>query len=315
MRGTRNKTGFLRTHKLAGLAALVLTGAAGTALASRLSQPEPVSVYLNVERGDALVTGLTHANFHLYEDGDARPFRLEKPEKPASIALLVEYSQASWYYLNDIDTSMEAFLGHAFPGNWYALATYSHDLEIDVDFTRQTGKIMEAYSELGQPMWNEVDTYDAIYSMLDKMGRLPGRRILIIIGSGFDSFSGHTLDDVRKKAESENVVIFAAGAGSMLRGIYEPYLSSMARMDLLQARAFLQMLAEKTGGFAWFPNQEGAFPDVMRGIMQSIRTEYRLVYETSAPGSGKFHKLKVEAFHVANDHREDFKVLVRDGWR
>lgn len=53
----------------------------------------------------------------------------------------------------------------------------------------------------------------------------------------------------------------------------------------------------------------------MRGIMQSIRTEYRLVYETSAPGSGKFHKLKVEAFHVANDHREDFKVLVRDGWR
>jgi VWFA-related protein len=292
-----------------------LAGAAGSAIASRLPQPEPVSIYLNVERGDGLITGLTHANFHLYEDGEARPFRLEQPEKPASIALLVEYSQASWYYLNDINATMGAFLGQASPGNWYALATYSHGLEIPVDFTTQTGRITEAYSQLGQPMWNEVDTYDAVYNMLDKMGRLPGRRILIVIGSGFDSFNAHTLEDVQKKAESENVVIFVAGVGSMLRGIYEPYLSSTARLSLIQARAFLQMLASKTGGFARFPNQEGAFPDVMRGIMQSINTQYRLVYETSAPGSGKFHKLKVEAFRVVNDHREDFKVLVRNGWR
>jgi hypothetical protein len=31
--------------------------------------------------------------------------------------------------------------------------------------------------------------------------------------------------------------------------------------------------------------------------------------------SGKFHKIKVETFHVVNDKREDFTVLVRQGWR
>jgi hypothetical protein len=31
--------------------------------------------------------------------------------------------------------------------------------------------------------------------------------------------------------------------------------------------------------------------------------------------SGKFQKIKVEAFRVVNDKREDFRVLVRQGWR
>jgi len=53
---------------------------------------EPVSLYLNVETDKGLVTGLTQGNFRLYLDGKPQPFRLEKPEEAASIALLVEYS-------------------------------------------------------------------------------------------------------------------------------------------------------------------------------------------------------------------------------
>ena len=83
----------------------------------------------------------------------------------------------------------------------------------------------------------------------------------------------------------------------------------------MQARAFLQMLAEKSGGCAWFPNHFNAFPDVMLGIMQSVATQYRLVYDSAARGSGKFHKIKVEAFSLVDDKRENFKVLVREGWR
>jgi hypothetical protein len=86
-------------------------------------------------------------------------------------------------------------------------------------------------------------------------------------------------------------------------------------MNLMQAHAFLQMLADKTGGFAWFPKQFNAFPEVMQGIMQSVATQYRLVYDAPPGGSGKFQKIKVEAFPVVNDKREDFTVLVREGWR
>lgn len=49
--------------------------------------------------------------------------------------------------------------------------------------------------------------------------------------------------------------------------------------------------------------------------MQSIATPYRLVYEPPPRPEGKFQKIKVEAFRIVNDKREDFRVLVREGWR
>jgi len=296
-----------------GLAALTWPlGARSGAVEPRI---ESRSLYLNVEKGGALISGLTQGNFRLYVDGKSHPFRLEKPEEPASVALLVEHSGSSGYFADDLNAALQGFLKHAPERHWYALATFSHEVEIHTDFTKQIGEITAAYSQLGLPTWNEIDSYDAVYEMLDKTGRLPVRRILIVVGSGLDTFSEHGLGQVQKKAEAENVTIFVAGLGSLFRGVYDPYLDSSARMSLIQAQAFLQMLATKTGGFAWFPNQFNAFPDVMQGIMQSIAMQYRLVYDAPPNGSGKFHKIKVEAFRIVDDKREDFKVLVREGWR
>ena len=309
---TRRLQGRWRVALLSVLAFLLTAGRLAAVIQPGL---ETVSLYVNVEKSGGLVTGLTQQNFRLYQDGEPQPFRLEKPEEPASIALLVEYSRSSGYYYDDITAAIQGFLRHAPEGNWYALATYSHGLEINVDFTRQIGKVTEAFGQLGPPTWNEVDTYDAVYDMLDKMGRLPGRRVLVVVGSGFDTFSEHKLDDVKKKIESEDITVFVAGAGSVFRGIYGAYIEGPAKLNLIQAQAFLQMLASKSGGFAWFPNQFNAFPDVLEGIMQSIATQYRLVYQTTARGSGKFHKIKVEAFRIVDDKRENFKVLVREGWR
>jgi VWFA-related protein len=276
---------------------------------------ETVSVYVNVEKGDALVGGLAQGNFRLYEDGQPVPFRLEEPETPASIALLVEYSLSSGYYLDEIEAAIRGFLKSAPEDNWYALATFDRTVEVRADFTKQTGKIPEAFIQSPTPLWSEVNTYDAIYEMLDKLGRLPGRRILIVVGSGMDTFSEHTMDDVKKKIEAENVTVFCAGLGAALRTTVEPYLTTEARLTLIQAQSFLKMLADKSGGYAWAPNHFNAFPDVIQGAMQSISLQYRLVYDSKALRSGKFRKIKVEAFRVIDDKREDFKVRVRDGWR
>ena len=278
---------------LMALAAAMCTSPLSARDAAKTPAPEDVPLYLNVEKGDKLIMGLGQNNFRVYVDGKLVPFRLEKPEEPASIALLVEYSRSSGYYLDDLDAAIKGFLKHAPEGNWYALATYSQGLTVNADFTKMTGEIVDAYSALGPPMWNEINTYDAIYEMLDKMGRLPGRRILIVTSSGIDTFSEHTLDDVKKKLEAVNVVVFVAGAGSAFRGAYEGYLNDSARMSLLQARAFLQMLADSSGGFAWFPNQSPAIPDVIQGTMQSIECKYKLVYQSPPRVDGKFHKIKV----------------------
>ncbi len=282
---------------------------------ARPPESRQVSLYLTVEQGDKLVGGLREQNFRLYEDGKSRLFKLAEPEKPATIVLLVEYSRSSWMYFDDIAQAMQGFAREAPEGNWYALVTFAHEPTIQVDFTKMKGKITAAFSDLGSPIWSEIDTYDAVHDTLSRLDRLPGRRVLILIGSGYDTFSSHTLDDVQKQIESTNAVVFSLGAGSLLRGRYDPYVGTSARTNLLQAETFMKMLAAKSGGQAWFPRFAQAFPDVMKGIMQMLEFQYRLVYESQVPADGKLHVIKVEAFQIVNDQREDYKVRVREGWR
>ncbi len=278
-------------------------------------QSSTISLYLSVEEGDKLIGGLTEKNFRLYEDGRPVAFRLERPETPMLVTLLVERSRSSWFYPNDLDGVVQAFLDAAPEGHWYSLVTFSHGLEVAVDFTRQIGELRAAYSGLAAPMWQDIDTYDAIYDTLEKLELLGGRRVRIFIGSGLDTLSGRTLGDVEHKIESVNVTVFAAGAGSSLRGIYEPNLATTARMDLVQAEAFLNMLARKSGGQAWFPKFETAYRDVARAVFTTLENQYRLVKETSLPRDRKFHRLRVEAFQIADDKPRDFRVRVPEGWR
>jgi VWFA-related protein len=291
------------------LTAAILCGAAWAQASPQLS------LYFTVEQGDKLIGGLTESNFRLYEDNQPVPFHLAPPESPILITLLVEYSQASGLYLNDITTALSEFMDAAPEGNWYALATFSQELQIHVDFTKRKGEILAAYSGLGQPFWGEVNTYDAVFETLDKLELLPGRKVLIIIGSGLNTLSSHTLSDVQKKIEGVNVTVFGVAAGSLLRGQYDPYLGAGARMDLLQAEAFFNMLAKKSGGEAFFPRFESAYRDVMRGIVTMLEHQYRLVYQPHSPPDNKFHKLKLEAFAIVDDKRRDYTVRVREGWR
>lgn len=305
-----------RTAMVLALAVFLLLATKSTSLAQKSGAvPESVSLYLTVGTDGKLVRGLQASNFRLYEDGKPLPFRLEEPEKPVTIALLVEYSASSWLYFEDIAYALQGFMNVAPEGNWYGLATFAKESEVQVDFTKQQGQILQGFYGLGQPMWREVNTYDAVYNMLERMGGVKGRKVLIFIGSGFNTFSGHNMNDVFKKLQSTDVVVYCLAAGSLLRGRYEPYLSSSQRMSLLSSENFLDYLAKKSGGEAWFPKFQTAFADAMRGIIQDIDFQYRIVYSPQITADGKLHKIKVEAFRIVNDSRQDYKVNVREGWR
>lgn len=307
---------FAKQSEIAGaILACSLALAASLPVAPRAiaQEQQPLSLYVTVSKDDKLIGGLAQDNFRLYEDGKPVEFKLETPEKPISIALLVEYSQSSAAYFNDVDSSIRGFMKAAPEGNWYALATFAQKLNVDVDFTKLHGKIAEAFGSLGPPVSAEINTYDAVFDMLEAMRRHPGRGVLIVIGSGLNSLSTHTLNDLRKQVRASNIMIFGVGTGSAFRGRYSAYLSSHHRMTLLQAENFLRMIADESGGEAWFPKFEQAFPEIVAGIMQVLDLQYRLVFLPHARADGKFHSFKVEAFHIVNGKRENFKTFARSG--
>jgi VWFA-related protein len=272
------------------------------------------SLYFTVEEGDRLVTGLGEGQFRVYEDGQPVPFRLLEPEKPVLMTVLAEYSQASGLYLNDILVAARELMDAAPEGNWYSLATYSQELQIVRDFTRMKGEILASFQELGQPFWGEVNTYDAVFEILEKLEFLPGRKVIALIGSGLNTLSRQTMGDVQRKAEAAELNIFVLGAGTLLRGQYEPYMDAMSRMNLLQAEAFLNMLAKKTGGQAFFPRFETAYRDIARTVFTMLDSQYRLEYESRAKPDRRFHRLRVEAWDP-RDEKKRYTVRVREGWR
>ena len=111
------------------------------------------------------------------------------------------------------------------------------------------------------------------------------------------------------------VTIYSVGTGSLLRGWHEAHMDLMSRMSVLQAGSFPRTLAEKTGGPAWFPRFETAFLAVIKGIMQALARQYRLVHVSKVPSRSEFCKISLEAVVAANDQREELDVRVREGWR
>jgi VWFA-related protein len=272
-------------------------------------------LYVNVEQDGKLVTGLTASNFRVFLDDRGQEFEVQAPETPASIVLLMEYSRQSALFLEDIRNALEGFLDHAPEDNWYALVTFDRETNIVVDFTKDKSQIRAALTGLPEPAWNEINSYDAIQNLLERTARLSGRRVIILVGSGLDTLSRVSLDDVEKQLDAADVSIYSLGTGSALRNSYEPYLDISARMDLLSARAFLTMLSEKTGGHVWFPNFAIDFHGAMEGVMQDLGTQYKLSMRAAIPDDGRRHKIKVEAFTITTGKRKDFKVRVREAFR
>ncbi|HTR37880.1 MAG TPA: hypothetical protein VMH80_18355 [Bryobacteraceae bacterium] len=269
-------------------------------------------LYVNVEKDGAPIGGLGAENFHLYVNGQPHSFELEKPGA-ASIALALEYSTTSWRQFQELNAPIRAFLERAPKDDSYALAVYSRPLMVAFEFTRQANVLPEVYAALGSPVWSEINTYDAVYGMLERLGQIPGRRILVLIGSGADTLSGHSLEDVQRKIETENVTVFVIGTGPLFREAYAGALGPRAAPRFAGAQSFLQVLATESGGGAWFPSQAAEVPAILDRILGRIADEYCLVYQSSQPRAGTFESVKVTMAGPSN--QESYKVLVRQGWR
>src|SRR5205085_9525461 len=94
-----------------------------------------------------------------------------------------------------------------------------------------------------------------------------------------------------------------------------PDATQAAEMDRLLVRGFLTMMADKSGGEAWFPSGEMMFRPAMESVMGNLAAQYKLNVHSVIPDDGRFHRIKVEAFSVTGDKRKNYKVRVREGFR
>jgi VWFA-related protein len=193
------------------------------------------------------------------------------------------------------------------------------------DFSTNKQQALEAMKRLSFPAYSESNLFDALTDTADRMSGIEGRKSIVLISSGIDTFSKQTLDKARKSLQNSGVPIYAIGLMQALRIMAESRMSPIATLDFLQADNQLKTFAKETGGQAYFPRFYGEFPSIFRSIAEALRGQYALTYQPANPvRDGKFHRIKVELVNPAtneplriqDENKKPIKytVLAKDGY-
>ena len=183
-----------------------------------------------------------------------------------------------------------------------AVVAYDMRSEILSDFSADKRKAQEAMQRLRIAAFSEANLYDAVTDTADRMKDIEGRKAIVLISSGIDTFSKLTFDKTRKLLQDDGVPIYAIGLMQALREYYDSRgaMGAIARLDFLQADNQMRTFATETGGQAFFPRFYGEFPGIYDAISQSLRNQYQLGYQPANKArDGKFRKIKVELVNPA----------------
>ena len=166
-----------------------------------------------------------------------------------------------------------------------------------MDFTKNKMEVQNYLGHMYMPGFSEANLFDALMETLDNLKDVKGRKSILILASGRDTFSKHTLDECLKRVKQTDVTIFSVGVARGFTNYADRPggLSSIGRLEYLQADNQLKTFAEMTGGKAFFPIFQGEIPSIMREIAALLRAQYSVGYSPSNPArDGKYRKIKVE---------------------
>jgi VWFA-related protein len=258
-----------------------------------------ISVSSNLVNVDTVVTdfdgniiqGLQKQNFRILDDGQPQQISNFAPsEAPITITVLMEFSKLmGGYFGYKAKNWAYGFLGHLNQKDWVAFKTFDLRTNILADFTQNKQEVAQAVAGLYFPDFSEANFFDALLETIGQMRDVKGKKAILVIATGFDTFSKHTLDQTLKSVKETDVTIFCVGMGEEIdlygRGSHIGYL---------QAKNQMNAFAEMTGGYAWFPRFEGEMPDIFNSVATYLRSQYSIAFAPSE-SDGKWHKLKIEA--------------------
>jgi VWFA-related protein len=299
----------------------------------RVDVPEvTVDVGVLLEKTHQFVPGLKPSNFRVYEDGvEQKVTGFKRVEAPITALMICEFAANGgwWIKASDMKNTAWAFVQQLRPQDYVAMMTFDMHTHIISDFTQDKRQLVESLNSLMFPGFSETNVFDALYEGIDRLDRIEGRKYIILIASGRDSFSKLTLDKILKKVKAtQDITIFTVSTGGALRAMTEGrggMRNQMRDMDNLQADNEMRTFASMTGGASYFPRFAGELPDIFSEINQNIRSKYELLYHpTNAKQDGTYRKLRValvddegQPLRMQDEKHKPLKydIIARDGYR
>ena len=278
------------------------------------------------------IPGLRQENFKIFEDGTEQKIATFNQSKaPITAVLLVEFASTNYDFEIEALRASYAFANTLQKDDWVSVISYDMKPQILVDFTQDKREVQAALNQLRMPGFSETNLFDALFDTLDRIDRIDGKKYIMLVTTGVDTFSKLTLDKILKKVKStKDVTIYPVSVGFAAREYCEVHhcrtrgLIPVSNMDYLQADNEMKTFASLTGGRAYFPRFQGELPEMFNEIGADIRNQYSISYHpTNAKFDGTYRKLKVELqapdggpLKVRDQKGKDVKYIVyaREGY-
>jgi len=250
------------------------------------------------------IPNIPRGNFRVLEDNVPQQIStFSTGEAPMTVCMLIEFSarfqrywSENWYKTL---TASYGFLQTLKPDDYVAVIAYDLKSTILSDFSSDKRKAYEAMQMLRIPGFSESNMFDALADAADRMSGIEGRKAIVLIATGIDTFSKLTYDKARKALQESGVPIYALGIlemASMYGGLPRDGINTMTAENMLKT------FSKETGGMAFFPRFYGEFGTIYQAISQSLRNQYALAYSsTNQAKDGSFRKIKVELVNPATN--------------
>ena len=215
--------------RLALIAVGLVTSAVGVAALQQATFKDvvrTVAVYATVtDPGGRLVPDLKREDFQV--DDNSKPQQLTvfaNEVQPITVVMMLDRSVSMRRNFELVEKAAEQFVEELGPGDRARIGSFSNRIQVDPrTFTSDHGELVEILrSELQEegptPLWNAVNV--GITALLHE----EGRRVVLVFTDGVDAPfnpgpNSSSLKDVMKRAEEENVMVYAIGlAGVNNRG-------------------------------------------------------------------------------------------------
>jgi VWFA-related protein len=177
-----------------------------------------VAVYATVTGADGrLAPGLTRDAFSILDNGRRQNLTLFSSDlQPITVVMLLDRSGSMRGNFALVQQAAEAFVEVMRPDDKARIGSFSNGIQVDPrDFTSDQSELhailrTELQAEGPTPLWNAVNV--GITALLHQQGR----RVVLVFTDGMDSpmsssQSNSSLKDVMKRAEEEDVMVYAIG--------------------------------------------------------------------------------------------------------
>jgi len=188
------------------------------------------------------IPNIRRDNFVVYEDGIRQHnATVEIEHSPVSVAMLLEwggrYSAFNKALAEDVPRVAYQMLDELGRQDKIAIFRYGDRLERLADFSRGHEVLEELLTDFDRPEFSELNFYDALISTLNYMKPVSGRKAVVLISSGVDTFSKTRYEDVLRAARFRHACLRGQYRAKAARGGPGFSESGSVRAHRLEPRA------------------------------------------------------------------------------